>query len=114
MKFVDNLDFQIQEKYEWEKWLVELPYLQFKEYMRVQIIPPLTGAIIRFHIQHKDNPKYNISVYFDAYNTLGYAKRPYWELYPNEAGDVTRFYMEEYNELIEEIGRLLLKEVANE
>jgi len=54
--------------------------------------------LLRNEITKKD-----ISVYFDAYNFLGfYGEEPYWELFPNLEGDVSRYKMSDIDDLINE------------
>lgn len=95
--------------FESEKWLKEIPFLDFKLDLLVKILPPLTGAIIRFWVCKKDNPKKIISIYLDCYDVLGGVGHPYWEIYPNCDGDNERYGMHETGLLIDGIEKALGK-----
>lgn len=88
--------------FEWDKWMREVPALQFPAEWKIRIIPPFGGAIIRFvAIDPKGS---EVSVYLDAYDQMGCMnKKPYWEIHPDETGDCERFWMDETKELIEGI-----------
>ena len=82
-------------------WISEIPYIKFPNDLEVQIIPPFTGAIVRFRVKHKDGDK-SLSVYLDGYDILGCCGKPYWEIYPYE-NDVFRCGMHDIDELVEKI-----------
>ena len=71
--------FLVEQQYEWNKWTKEIPSLNFKKKWNVKIIPPCTGAIIRFRVTYKNRW---VSVYLDCYDELGFFGEPYWEIYP--------------------------------
>ncbi len=73
---------KIDRAFEYEKWITEIPVLAFAPYMRVRVIPPFGGAVVRFLVSHKDYPEASVSVYLDCYNLLAYMGEPYWEVYP--------------------------------
>lgn len=93
---------QIENVFEWRKWIEKIPYIQFPEHWLVEIIPPFGGAIVRFWVRHKDNEKVEVSVYLDCYDMLGCVGEPYWEVYPYD-GDVYRCKMDNITELLEAI-----------
>ena len=95
--------FLVEQQYEWNKWTKEIPSLKFKKKWNVKIIPPCTGAIIRFRVTYKNRW---VSVYLDCYDELGFFGEPYWEIYPYE-DDVYRVPMYNTNELIERINDVL-------
>jgi hypothetical protein len=64
--------------FESDKWRVEIPYIKFNSDWEVKIIPPSTGAIVRFLIKCD---KSTVSVYLDCYDLLGYYRAPYWEVF---------------------------------
>ncbi len=69
--------------FEARRWAMEMPALKFPKRWRVQIIPPFGGAVVRFVIYGPRNKgKDQVSVYFDAYEQLGYYGEPHWEAYP--------------------------------
>ena len=101
----------IETKDEWRKWANEIPYINFKEDWLVKVIPPFAGAIARFVVSHKDNPKKSISIYLDCYSRLGFMDKPYWEMYPrayDDYEDTERFYINEVEELVVAIDKQLL------
>lgn len=102
-----RLSAKMDTEFEWRKWGAEIPYIKFPESWEVKIIPPFTGAIIRFRI--KKNAKEDISVYLDCYDMLGMYGEPYWEVYPVN-GDVERIKMSDVKELIATIKKALLED----
>lgn len=91
-----------------EKWIKEIPVLHFEKEWDVRIIPPFGGAVIRFWIWHNNK---KVSVYFDAYSELGYVYDennnpiPYFEYYDGE--DCYRYYMDEVEQMMEDIKKFL-------
>ena len=86
------------------KWTEELPYLQFPAHWQVKIVPPFAGATIRFLVKKETTPKFKrISIYFDGYQNLGHAGKPYWEIYPNFEGTNERFLLGEEKKMLEYI-----------
>lgn len=102
--------------FEWKKWREEIPYLQFLSHWKVKIVPPSSGAVVRFLVTTDD--KNWISVYLDCYDMLGFYQAPYWEIYPAVDGDCERFPMHETTALLDAIELSLKaqseKEKANE
>lgn len=101
----------VETKYEWEKWTYEIPYLQFKPEWQVRVIPPRTGAIIRFIVKQGDK---HVSVYLDCYGELAPCDKPYWEIYPDYRNDNARFYIDETDELLEAIEKSLNERIEEE
>jgi hypothetical protein len=85
--------------FEYDKWIESLPFIQFPAHWEVKVIPPFTGAIIRFRIREVNKP-HEISVYFDGYDQLGSYGSPYWEIYPDTIGDVSRYSMYDTKNLL--------------
>lgn len=96
---------------EWEKWRKEIPYINFPENFLVQIVPPSTGAMVRFIIKDKEYPEDTwISIYLDCYDNLGCYGSPYWELYPckyEDYEDTYRCGMNEVDLLISKLSQQL-------
>ena len=84
------------------KWGKEIPALHFEKEWDVHIIPPFCGAVIRFWINHN---KKHVSVYFDAYDELGFVGEPYFEFYDGE--DCHRYLMNESEAMMEDIKKFL-------
>lgn len=90
------------------KWAKEIPIFHFEKEWDVQIIPPFSGAVIRFCINHNDK---HVSVYFDAYSELGYMYDednnpiPYFEYYDGE--DCYRYLINESEAMMEDIKKFL-------
>ena len=79
--------------FEWDKWMREIPAINFPQQYAVRVIPPFGGAIIRFCVKSGNG---SISVYLDAYDQLGCMNnKPYWEIYPAASGDPERFDMDD-------------------
>ena len=110
------LKTKMEEEYEWRKWVEELPYLNFKDDWKVKVIPPFGGAVVRFHIKHKEDENAWVSVYLDCYRELGVVDEPYWEVYPyhyEDYEDVFRVGLGDEDELIKRIEESL-KQQMNE
>lgn len=98
----------IEEVEEWRKWCKEIPYIKFPNSWQVQIIPPITLAIVRFKVK-KAHTRNEISVYLDCYNRLGFSIEPYWEIYPDANDSNARFAMADTEGLIKAIANSLKK-----
>jgi hypothetical protein len=90
---------------EWDKWVEEIPYIEWPKGWQVKAIPPFSGAVIRYLIKRFDTPdRHRVSVYLDCYGMLGAHYEPYWEVYPgNSDGDTNRCNMNEIDELKRQI-----------
>jgi len=84
---------------ETRKWVDEIPFIKFSSEWEIQIIPPFTGATVRFRVKKGDA---QVSIYLDCYDKLGYFGSPYWEVYPHE-GDTFRCGINETDELLQAI-----------
>ncbi len=92
---------EVEEIFEWDKWMEEVPYLKFPSDWEIKVVPPFAGAIVRFRVK-KGNA--DISVYLDCYDILGCMGRPYWEIYPYSSEEYTfRCSMNDTDELLEAI-----------
>lgn len=93
---------------QWRSWIDKMPALHFDPTWDVHIIPPFGGALARFRII-KGNTW--VSVYFDAFNRLGYFGSvleepvPYFELYPF-GNDVKRYGFDEVDEMMDDIRKI--------
>ena len=99
-----SLSAQLEKIDEWRKWCEEIPYINFPQDWSVKIIPPLTGAIVRFRV---NTPKASgISVYLDCYDRLGFFGEPYWEVYPYK-NDIFRCKMNDIESLLKAISEVI-------
>jgi hypothetical protein len=99
--------YQLERDFEWQKWAMKIPAIQFPSHWHVKIVPPLAAAMIRFRVS-LDGKDRDISVYLDCYETLGcWNGEPYWEIYPASNGDTERFDMADIKCLIEGIEKAL-------
>ena len=89
--------FDYSDMMEHSKWRQEIPFLQFPPEWQIKILPPFSGAVVRFWVQKEEA---SVSVYLDCYSILGAVNRPYWEIYPDQEGDNSRFYMDDTEELL--------------
>lgn len=92
----------VEKNEKWREICNNIPFLNFKEDWDIKIIPPFSGAIIRFFIKKGEK---EISVYLDWYDNLGYMNEPYWEIY--DFKKTYRFLLNETSEMMEKIKRLL-------
>jgi len=102
-----NFDYQkaiykATELGEWYKWIDKIPFIQLPNYLQIKIIPPFSGAIVRFGVCDINNPESYVSVYLDCYDLLGWFDEPYWEIYPYE-NDVYRIEMNDADGLVKAI-----------
>ncbi len=108
----------IEKKYDWLKWVKEIPFISFRPEWKVRIIPPFNRAIVRFVVSDMTEKKW-VSVYLDCYNHLGYYTdaeghpKPYWEVYPVD-GDTARCSMNDIKTLLKDIQRSLDEQEVNE
>jgi hypothetical protein len=95
--------FAIESGEKWLHWAYKIPYLAFSPDWQVAIIPPFTGAIIRFRVRTKKMSDDGfVSVYLDCLDRLGCMGKPYYEVYPVE-NDVFRCGIDETDELMKAI-----------
>lgn len=98
-----QLSLKLEKSDEWMNWINKIPFINFPKEWNIQIIPPFSGAIIRFRVNKKIEDKDNyVSVYLDCYNRLACYGEPYWEIYPYE-GDVFRCGMNDIDALLKAI-----------
>jgi hypothetical protein len=89
--------YKIEASEDWHQWITKLPFIPFPAGWQVKVIPPFAGAIARFQVKLPDDRVK--SIYFDAYDRLGFVGSPYWEVYP-VLGDVGRCLMDDVTELL--------------
>ena len=94
-----TLPHEYSEFMEHRKWAQEIPYLSFPSDWKVKIVPPFSGAMVRFYVKKEEA---FVSVYLDCYDLLGFYQEPYWEIYPYE-DDVFRCEMNKTEELLKAI-----------
>lgn len=96
---------EYHDAFESDKWRMLIPAFKIKPDWLIQIIPPFTGAVVRFGIFKEGFKDHQfISVYLDCYELLGYVEGncPYWEVYPVN-GDTWRCAMDDIDGLMEGI-----------
>lgn len=91
---------------EWREWVTQIPSLSFPSDWQVKVIPPFSGAMVRFQITTKAGGW--TSVYLDCFDQLGFVGEPYWEVYPYD-GDTYRCMMNETTKLLRAIKHSLKK-----
>lgn len=90
------------------EWIKKIPYLKFPAGVIVKPIPPFAGALVRFFVSLENKPEFNVSVYLDGYEHLGFfGGHPYWEIFPDEEGSNSRFDLNAADTLIAAIMRSL-------
>ena len=87
----------------------DVPAIQFPGDWKVKILPPFSGASVRFYVE-KD--ELSVSVYLDCFQMLGvYNEEPYWEVYPTRTSegdwDIARCSMEDVEQLLSIITQAL-------
>ena len=111
-QFVDrsrkSIEYHIA--FESEKWMGEIPDLQFPPNWKIKIIPPFGCAVVRFMVS--DHNGSSVSVYLDCYALIGATREPYWEIYPgdNDEGEPERFSMNNATSLLENIKASLTRQ----
>lgn len=96
---VQRAENLIRKELEWDKWVKEIPTINFPKEWGIKIIPPFGGALARFRVQYNDR---EISVYLDCYELIGCFDGPYWEMYPY-GDDIYRVGINNTEELITRI-----------
>lgn len=100
MTYKSPLDiYEVAKQYDWEKWKYEIPFIKFPDNFLVRIIPPFSGAIVRFLVATEDKDG-DVSIYLDCYDVLGCYGEPYWEVYGSNDRDVRRCEMKDTSTLI--------------
>lgn len=105
----------IEKKLKWREYSFgtdgceRIPFIEFPRKWRVQVVPPMTGAMVRFRVWIPGMPKdESISIYLDVNNSLGiYSLEgdvPYWEVYPVD-GNTFRCAMADTQALLAAIKR---------
>lgn len=112
-----ELSSQVDREYEYNKWLTKIPYFALPVDYEIKVIPPFGGAVSRFLVRDRKKHRAAVSVYLDCYEMLGYFGEPYWEMYPNIVGGVSKFPMSDVDSLLENIDKSVqhqLKRVEKE
>lgn len=105
---------EVERDEEWKKWCDKIPAIQFDSAWKVRVIPPFLGALARFWIEHNNK---SVSVYFDGFSRLGWMVDsnddpvPYYEMYDGD--DCTRYYLDETDEMMADIRRVLNGKVGS-
>lgn len=113
---INKAESLIEREFEWRKWTKEIPSIPMNSNWVLAPIPPFGGAVARMLVKHKENTKAKVSVYLDCYENLGCWDGPYWEIYPNQEDDVSRFDMQDVGKLSQAIEASLqaqIKELNN-
>lgn len=100
----------VERSQDWRGWIEKMPYIKFDPTWEVKVIPPFAGALARFLVRYNG---YVVSVYFDAYEQLGYMDGPYWEIHP-VGGDVVRVLMNDVDGLLSAIAQSLMEQKAHQ
>lgn len=98
-----NAQIRIEKEMEYDRWYKEIPFIRFPASWEVKIVPPFRGAVVRFRVRNARGKE--ISVYLDCYDNLGHYGAPYWEIYPNAEGDISRYPMRDVDGLLDGIKR---------
>ena len=102
---IDNIQIVGKEE---NRVVDKIPFIKFPSTWYVKIIPPFSGATVRFLINKTGDCSSYVSVYLDCWDILGCVGKPYWEVYPVD-GDVERCFIHETDELISIISKALLQ-----
>ena len=94
---------KIEHEEEWRTWIDKIPAIQFDADWQVKVIPPFSGAMVRFLILKGGK---QASIYLDCYDVLGCVGHPYWEVYPVD-DDVGRCDIDDIEQLLVLIRRAL-------
>lgn len=99
MSITERINLEYRES--WREWVEKIPYIPFKPDWEVAVIPPFSGALVRFRVRLRSDENATVSVYLDVDDNLGYMGKPYWEIYP--------YYGDTHRSLLDEIDDLVLK-----
>lgn len=102
----------LEELVGWRFWMDKIPFIKFPSEWKVKITPPFAGAMIRFKVE-KEDVDFEVSVYLDCYDILGYYGSPYWEVYPYY-GDTQRISMDDVDGLLKSIEECFSEESIKE
>ena len=94
---------KIEGEEDWLTWRDKIPAIQFDADWQVKVIPPFSGAMVRFLILKGSK---QASIYLDCYDVLARVGHPYWEVYP-VADDVGRCDIDDIEQLLVLIRRAL-------
>jgi len=99
---ITSLNMKVDEAFSKREWGQKIPSFSVPTGFQIRVIPAFGGALVRFLILSQQTGK-GVSIYLDAYNLLGWhSENPYWELYPNTEGDVSRYGIDDIESLIAE------------
>lgn len=90
-------------KKDYREWSDKIPYIKFPDNLKVKVIPPFMGAVIRFLVSDLEE-KVRVSVYLDCYDAIGCYGKPYWEICPINR-DIFRYDIADTKNLIKGILR---------
>ena len=99
---------KVEQMHDFRGWSHKLPAFHFDKEWDVKIIPPFSGAVIRFVIDYNGK---HVSVYFDAYSELGWMYDdneepiPYFEYYDGE--ETHRYWLDESEQMMNDIRNFL-------
>jgi len=93
--------YTIENQEDWYGWIDNIPFIRFDPDWDVQVIPPFSGAMVRFRVKQGDHI---VSVYLDCNQQLGYWDGPYWEAYPVD-DDIWRVGIDDVDGLLDAIRR---------
>jgi len=97
-----------------EYWVKNIPAIPMKDGWMIQPSPNFAGSIARFRVTTKElGASKSVSIYFDAYDRLGWVGQPYWELYPID-GDTGRYLIGDEQELSDAIEKALKQRASDE
>ena len=103
MTYCSDKRSEIEKQEDWRNWIANIPTLTFDPDWQIRIIPPVSGALVRFQVT---KGKAWVSVYLDVFDALGFVGTPYWEVYPVN-DDTARCLMNETDELLDFIRQSL-------
>lgn len=109
MSLTERINLEFQES--WREWVEKIPYIPFKPEWEVAVIPPFSGALVRFRVRLKADKNASVSVYLDVADNLGYMGKPYWEIYPYFE-DTCRFLLDEIDDLVLKIDESLQQQAS--
>jgi len=106
--------YEVAKVFEWDKWLEEIPYINWPSSWEVRAVPAVQTGIIRYNVRHIKNEKVWVSIYLDAYDRAGfYYMKPYWEVYPDVDDDCLKFDMIDTDGLLKAIKASFKKQIKD-
>lgn len=108
MKELKNFPERMSQKDIFDKFrdpelIDKLPVINFPTEWNVRLVPAFGNVATRFVVESPHYTGAYISVFLDISNAQGCSRDPFWEIYPNVEGDISRFNIYDIRGLLDAI-----------